>query len=125
MWKGHDVMPVLVRGAAAGDEVHLVEMKPALCRTRHGHVAEVDGVKRTAEQSNFLGLSSRMCGSFVRLGRAQRSSVTGAVLGTGLFSADPPDAGARSESAAAAGRSMRSSASASAQTSSGMPSAVP
>ena len=75
--EGCQVMPVLVRRAAAGNEMDLVEMEAALRCSGDGEVADVDRVERSAEQSNLAAPPVRLRGDSVRLRRAQRSSVKG------------------------------------------------
>jgi hypothetical protein len=56
--------------------MNLVEMEAALGSARHRQVADVDGIKRAAEERNpALTRMGPGCAVAVRLGNAQRSSV--------------------------------------------------
>lgn len=84
-------MPVLVRRAAAGNEMDPFEMEAALRCSGDGKVADVDRVKRSAEQSNLAAPPVRLRGDSVRMRRAQRSSVKGVAWVAPILSPCPPD----------------------------------
>src|ERR1700723_1688533 len=126
----------LVRRARGRHEINRVQMKTLLRGLRHGDMAGVDRVKRTAKERDRTAM--RRAVRFMRGVRAQLSSLGGAV-----WAASDSASGSASEescdetwvvkfapsrdswvSAGAAGLGRRSSASAIAPTSSTMPSPV-
>ena len=45
-----------VRRTAGGNKIHLVKIKPAVCRARDAEMSVVDGVERAAEKRDAAGL---------------------------------------------------------------------
>ena len=126
---GGHAAAMLVRRAARGNEMNFVEMKAALGGARDGQVADVDGIECAAEERDpafaaRLHGSAGLCGGATlnsppeERPRAMRGSFVIIASGDGASSATLR----RNLPAAALAGARRSSASAMARTSCGMPS---